>query len=250
LQLDQAQAQNETLRNEKIELQKKLDQACQDLRSQTQVLSDENKELQTQIVKVTNERNAFQKSDSQLSVLSAEDEKLRAELEESKQNLEDVRKRESEAARTAGDEKLELEDELEKLTNERNHLACRSLAYEQAVRVVRDQRSLKSHKRMVAFGEDLVDALVEMCNYVNLDYSPVFRECDDRRAERAQREAEEEENKRVARAARRARPSWFVLRHCSCSPLLLNFRYSRCSHCNLHFQATTLLQTPPPSGLS
>jgi SMC interacting uncharacterized protein involved in chromosome segregation len=236
LQLDQAQAQNETLRNEKIELQKKLDQACQDLRSQTQVLSDENKELQTQIAKVTNERNAFQKSDSQ--------------LEESKQNLEDVRKRESEAARTAGDEKLELEDELEKLTNERNHLACRSLTYEQAVRVVRDQRSLKSHKRMVAFGEDLVDALVELCNYVNLDYSPVFRECDDRRAERAQREAEEEENKRVARAARRARPSWFVLRHCSCSPLLLNFRYSRCSHCNLHFQATTLLQTPPPSGLS
>jgi hypothetical protein len=215
LQLDQAQPQNETLRNEKIELQKKLDQACQDLRSQTQVLSDENKELQTQIVKVTNERNAFQKSDSQLSVLSAEDEKLRAELEESKQNL-----------------------------------ACRSLTDEQAVRVVRDQRSLKSHKRMVAFGEDLVDALVEMCNYVNLDYSPVFRECDDRRAERAQREAEEEENKRVARAARRARPSWFVLRHCSCSPLLLNFRYSRCSHCNLHFQATTLLQTPPPSGLS
>jgi hypothetical protein len=154
---------------------------------------------------VANKRNVLQGSDSQLLALRAKKEKLRAELEESKQNLDHVQKRESEAARTAGDEKLELEDKLEKITNERDHLACRSLTDEQAARVVRYQRSLKSHKRMVAFGEDLVDGLVDLCNYADLNYSPVFRECDDRRAERAQREAEEEENKRLARAARRAR---------------------------------------------
>jgi predicted RNase H-like nuclease (RuvC/YqgF family) len=99
---EEANLQNETLISERTELQMKLNQAHQDLRSQAQALGNEKQELQAQLAKVANERNVLQGSDSQLLALRAKNEKLRAELEESKQNLDHVQKRESEAALYSG----------------------------------------------------------------------------------------------------------------------------------------------------
>lgn len=183
------------------------EEGLQELQLRTEGLYGENRRLQAELETLQQVRENSRKLQSHANGLQKENQRLQAELEESRdiqshadglcnenQTLQADVKEAKEEVQQQRSQRLELEDELDQLAEEKDELARKSLTFTQAQNCAKALKRLNNYDRLIPFLKDVVDDFSAAYRRLNLDASPIWRRAnarmDSRQREVAERKAQ------------------------------------------------------------